>query len=100
MHEEHTYITIGHLAEFGGLSAINVNDSLILKKDLSNPYDDEAIAVYDLNGVKVGYVNNSVRSVARGTRSAGRIYDSFRAETGCRVLFMIDEIAIAEVSDL
>lgn len=72
------FITINHLDDFNGLSNIKVNDNITLIKDLDNPYDDEAIAVFDHNNIKVGYVANSVYSVIRGTYSSGRIYDKVK----------------------
>ena len=93
------YITINHLEEFSALEYIRIGMHLKLKKDHSNPYDDEAIAVYSDSGRKYGYVANSVCSVCRGTGSAGYIYHQFEEETGCTVRFLAyqDGFAIAEM---
>ena len=93
------FITVNHLEEFGGLTRIRTGDKLILKKDPCNCYDDEAIAVYTVNGSKCGYVANSVHSVARGTNSAGRIYDKIKDDAECMVRFMTDEIIICQLTE-
>lgn len=91
------YITINHLEDFCGLSNIKVDDVLVLKKDHDNYYDDEAIAIYNLNDIKVGYVANSVRTVARGCQSSGRIYDQFDETIQCKVMFIINDSIIAKL---
>ena len=72
MKDESIYITINHLDDFQSVSFLKPGDHLVLKKDKNNIYDDEAIIVYKDNKTKVGYVANSVHSVARGTYSAGK----------------------------
>jgi len=99
MNEKEIFITINHLDEYNGLSNIKVGDTLTLKKDLDNPYDDEAIAVYNLDDIKVGYVANSVCTVARGTYSAGRIYDKLN-DNKCIVKFIINDSVIALIDML
>ena len=88
------FITINHLDDFNGLSNIKVGDTLTLKKDLDNPYDDEAIEAYDSDYTKVGYVANSSRTVARGTYSAGRIYDQIIDGNECVVCFILHDTLI------
>ena len=83
------YVTINHLEDYLPIINIKVGDSLILRKDKDNIYDDEAIAVYTSDNIKCGYVANSVRSVARGTYSAGRAYNLFEDETNCQVRFLL-----------
>ncbi len=90
MNEKEIYITINHLDDFESTSFIKAGDQLILKKDKNNLYDDEAIIVYK-ESVKAGYVANSVHSVARGTYSAGRLYDKIGDEAECTVRFVMSE---------
>ena len=97
MHDKQIYITINHLDDYNGLSNIKVGDTLTLIKDLDNPYDDEAIAVYNKDEVKVGYVANSVDTVARGTFSGGRIYEKISIDDKCCVTFIISECIIARI---
>ena len=93
------YITINHLDEFMGPCNLRIGDELILKKDKDNYYDDEAIVVCRKDGSKCGYVANSVHSVARGTYSAGRVYDHIKDETKCcvRFIFFEEGVLIAEI---
>ena len=46
---------------------------------------------------KVGYVGNSCRTVAKGTKSAGRIYDKVGDKFSVRVCFVTGGSVIAEV---
>jgi len=91
------YITINHTEMFNGLAGLKIGDTITLKKDHDNRYDDEAIRAYRKHGVKCGYVANSVCSVARGTLSAGRIYDRFEETAECKVSFIIEDSIIASV---
>ena len=95
---EEIYITINHLDEFNGLSNIKVGDTLTLIKDLDNPYDDEAIAVFDKDNIKVGYVANSVDTVARGTHSAGRVYENIHSQDTCVVNYITQDNIIASLN--
>ncbi len=91
------FITINHLDLFDSTEFIKPGDQITLKKDLNNPYDDEAIVVKSASGIKIGYVANSVCTVARGTYSAGRIYDQIDEEAEGRICFVLEESAIASV---
>lgn len=91
------FITINHLDDFMAQMHLRVGDILTLKKDPDNIYDDEAILVYDKNNSKVGYVANSVSTVARGTYSAGRAYEIIKNEDKCIIRFITEELAIAEI---
>ena len=99
MEEHRIYITINHLDDFECASFLKTGDRLILKKERDNIYDDEAIIAYKENKTKVGYVANSVHSVARGTYSAGRLYDRIGDEVGCilKFFFLEEGYGIAEI---
>lgn len=94
---ESIYITINHLDDFMPVINLKVGDILTLKKELDNIYDDEAIAVYTKDGFKCGYVANSVSTVARGTYSAGRIYDVIYEKNRCYIRFIFDAFAVAQL---
>ena len=98
MEDESIYITINHIEDFCPCCDLRVGDELTLKKDPNNCYDDEAIAAYDKNNVKVGYVANSVSTVARGTYSAGRLYDRISDEAACIIRFITEEMVISEIT--
>lgn len=91
------YITLVGLERYAGSEILMPNMELVLKKDLDNKYDDEAVEVKTVNGATVGYVANSVCTVARGTHSSGYIYEKFNDETKCVVRFIFEDLAIAEL---
>ena len=91
------YITITGFNHYFGLAPFKPGRKLHCCKDISNPYDDEAIAVllYDLG--KVGYVANSVHTVAKGTMSAGRIYDRVESNFTAECMFVAGGYVICRV---
>ena len=91
------YITITGLDHYMGTEALRPGDKLYLIKDTKNAYDDEAIKVIGDNDTTYGYVANSVDTVARGTHSAGYIYNSINDNQKCKVAFILDERVIAEL---
>lgn len=83
---------------------VDVGDYVILKKDYGNKADDEAILAQKIDVLsgkvldeKVMTVANSVETVVRGTRSAGRIYDKFETRARAQVVFKVQDSAIARV---
>lgn len=92
-----SYITITGCDHYLGTKVLRLHQKVVLKKDLDNVYDGEAVAVYLESGMKIGYVANSIYTVAKGTHSAGRIYDTFDQTCEGKVMFILDECAIAQV---
>ena len=90
---------------------VRVGERYGLKKDLGNEHDDEAIMVVPLDDrgdseercecimpiEDVMYVANSVRTVAMGTWSAGRLYDKLTDKSSVEIKFIIGNAAIGEV---
>lgn len=89
---------------------------LVLEKDSENEHDDEAIIVNEQPGSVLdidddmvpdgglccpeptpAYVANSTKTVARGTYSAGRIYDKFDRFLEVEVLFILRGASIVRV---
>ena len=91
------YITIVGSRHYFGIEVFKIGQKLVLEKDYQNAHDDEAIRVLSETGAIYGYVANSIHTVARGSKSAGRIYDVFQNDCQCEVLFMIDEYVIAKL---
>lgn len=91
------YITITGSQYYLGIDKYKIGEILYLKKDPDNIYDSEAIKIMTDKDVKCGYVANSVNTVAKGTHSAGFIYDQIKDKTKCKVLFVVEEYAIAEL---
>ncbi|MEG0093740.1 MAG: HIRAN domain-containing protein [Erysipelotrichaceae bacterium] len=82
-----------------GMDVFNLNQTLYLVKDLDNKYDSDAIKVVLEGGVQVGYVANSVYTVARGTSSAGRIYNGVEDYQKVVVSFIIKNVVIANMME-
>ena len=93
------FITIVGTSHYFGTEIFKVGQNLWLEKDVNNDYDEEAIKVVTEAGATVGYVANSVYSVAKGTRSAGRIYDTFEGRQKITVCFIVKNDVIAQVDD-
>ena len=91
------YITITGLDHYMGTEALRPGDKLYLIKDTKNTYDDEAIKVIGDNDTTYGYVANSVNTVARGTHSAGFIYNSIKDNDKCEIAFITNIEAIAKI---
>ena len=92
-----SYITITGCQHYFGSKILKVAQIVKLRKELDNQYDDEAIAVQLESVGKIGYVANSTYTVAHGTKSAGRIYDSFNDECHASICFIVKDTAIAIV---
>jgi len=92
-----SYVTVTGIKYYEMGKNISVGDTVIFLKDVKNNYDDEAIAVFSHDKEKIGYVANSTRTVARGTFSAGRLYDKFDYYTVGAIRFILKDEAIVEV---
>lgn len=91
------YITVTGAKHQFGMEVFRVGQRLCLEKEPNNEFDDEAIRVLSEVGVVYGYVANSVYTVARGTKSAGRIYDTFEEQTKAEVCFITGNSVIAKL---
>ncbi|MDQ0362163.1 hypothetical protein [Breznakia pachnodae] len=94
---EQTYLTIVGVQMSLGISIFRVNGEFHLEKDIDNNYDDEAICVKNKDGIIVGYIANSINTVSKGTKSAGRVYDTIEDNQKVRVRFIVDKRVIVEV---
>lgn len=91
------YITIVGISHYFGPESFRINQILFLEKDLDNTYDSEAIKVVSEVGVCMGYIANSIRTVAMGTHSAGRVYDSITSKQRIQVDFIVGNSVIARI---
>lgn len=91
------YVTITGAKHQFGMEVFRVGQILYLEKDTTNEFDDEAIKAMSDAGVIYGYVANSVHTVARGTKSAGRIYDRFESRSKAEVCFITGHSVIARL---
>ena len=95
--KENDFITITNIKEYIEMGMIKIGEVLHLKKEPENAYDMEAILVEDKNEIPIGHVANSVNSVAKGTHSAGYIYQSFKDSVLCTVKFIYHDMIIAQI---
>ena len=93
------YVTIVGMSYYYGIEVFEVGQILKLKKDYENKFDEDAIAVYLNRTMKVGYVANSVTTVARGTKSASRLYDQIKNKAKVEVKFVVRGCVIAKIVD-
>ncbi|MBE6755428.1 MAG: DNA-binding protein [Ruminococcaceae bacterium] len=91
------FVTITGMNQYCGNSGFKIGDELKIVKDYDNDFDDEAIKVEAVGLGTVGYVANSVRTVYKGTSSAGRIYDKIGESAKIRVMFVTHTSIIAEL---
>lgn len=91
------YITILSMDRFHGPKPLALNRLVKLTKEPDNTYDAEAIACEMRHFGKIGYLANSTHTVAKGTMSAGRLYDKISDEYIARIQFIIGKEAIAKV---
>lgn len=77
---------------------LRTGETYILEKDLKNMYDDEAVMVKTKKGFHIGWVANSVDTVARGTHSAGYIYRDVDDGTEITIRFIGQDCIIAEIT--
>lgn len=97
MFENELYITITGLNHYFNMKPFKVGSFVTLKKEPDNIHDDEAITVLAPLLGKVGYVANSPHTTARGTMSAGRLYEEIPDECAAVVRFMTSSKVIARV---
>lgn len=97
--DPNTYITIVGADNYVGIEALKPGIVLSLKKDKNNSYDDEAIMVTGNSEVCYGFVANSINTVARGTHSAGYIYNMLSENPSCEVLFVLEDSGIAKLTN-
>ena len=88
-------VTIGILE---GMKAIleSVNPDLVLVHGDTSTTFASSLAAFYLQ-IPIGHVANSVNSVAKGTHSAGYIYQSFKDSILCTVKFIYHDMIIAQL---
>ena len=91
------YVTITGVNFYYGREVFHIGKKFYCRKDYFNSYDTEAIEVIDRALGTVGYVANSVTTIATGTMSAGRIYDRVGETFLIRVMFITNTKIICEV---
>ncbi len=91
------YITITGFRHYYGLIPFKIGKRLKCIKEPENPFDTEAIRVALKQIGTIGYVANSIHTVARGTSSAGAIAHSVKNSFIVEVMFMTDSHIICKI---
>ncbi len=86
--EKSLFITIAGTTHYYEMKPFEINRILLLVKEPDNEYDAEAIRAELPYIGKVGYVANSPGTLAKGTMSAGRLYDRIGEYAYAQVLFV------------
>ena len=92
-------LTVTGMRHYYGCSIIHVGDILRCRKEPENKYDADAIQVLLPVYGKVGYIANSPYTVAKGTLSAGRVYDQVKKKFYIRVLYICSNQIICKVEE-
>lgn len=95
--EDLMFVTLTGIGLKNQMKHLKVFDRLLLLKEYDNAYDSEAIRVEAPFVGKIGYIANSVNTKAKGTMSAGRLYDKFEEHCFGVILFVTAENAILKV---
>lgn len=93
------FVTITGFNHYHGIAPLRPGKLVLCKKEPDNIYDSEAICCTVPVYGKLGYIANSTGTVAGGTMSAGRIYDSVCSKFYVRVLFTTCTKVICRVED-
>jgi hypothetical protein len=88
MMDKNCFFTVCGTKYYYGMKPFEIDRIIKIVKEPDNEHDNEAIGAELPFIGKVGYVANSPNTVARGTYSAGRIYDLFDTEAYAQVLFV------------
>lgn len=96
MKDKSLYFTVNAVNMFNGIKPFKIGSIIKLVKEPENNYDSEAIRVELRYAGPSGYVANSVKTVAKGTYSGGRLYDKILDVDYGQVQFILDDTVIAK----
>lgn len=91
------FVAITGMKYYHGTGYFQPGQAVQLVKEPDNPHDAEAIMAVMPPFGTVGYVANSVHTVPKGCRSAGRVYDTFEQEIPAVVRFVVSSAVIVEL---
>lgn len=91
------FVTVTGMNHYYGRVPFEIDRVIQLVKEPENPHDPEAIRAQLPYIGTIGYVANSVSTVADGTLSAGRLYDRFGDSVYARVMFVLHSSAVCYV---
>ncbi len=93
------FVTVTGFGNYHGMYPFKIGNLIRCEKEPTNHYDHEAIKCVVPTLGTVGYIANSVHTVAKGTMSAGRVYDKVSKKFYIRVLFTTHGNVICRVED-
>lgn len=91
------YVTIVGFKNYYDQMPFDIGNLIRCRKEPGNRYDKEAIECTLPAIGTVGYIANSVNTVAGGTMSAGRVYDRVKNRFYVRVMFTTGSKIICKV---
>lgn len=91
------FVTLTGIKNYYEIQMLKVGQEVNLVKDYENKFDEEAIKVQIDFLETIGYIANSINTVAKGTKSAGRIYDTFEDSIKGIIRFIVKDVAIIEI---
>jgi len=91
------YFTLTGIKYSEGEKSVRPGKKVMCRKEPDNPVDSEAVRVEMEGFGRIGYIANSVHTVAGGTSSSGRIYDKVNDEFSATIKFTLHGSAICEV---
>jgi hypothetical protein len=97
---EKIHLTITGMDYYEDLASFELGEIIRLKKEPTNYHDPEAIKAEIPFTGKIGYVANSIKTVAKGTMSAGRIYDKIEEISYAKIVFITNKELICEFFDV
>lgn len=93
------YVTIVGFKNYYDQTPFGIGSLIRCSKEPDNLYDKEAIKCTLPAIGTVGYIANSVNTVAGGTMSAGRVYDRVKNRFYVRVMFTTSSKIICKVEN-
>ena len=97
---EEMYFTLAGCNHYFGNEFMEKGMQVKLVKEPDNEYDKEAIQGKITGLGKCGYVANSHITVKGESMSAGRLYDKLGDEATGKIVFVIDNGAICQITDV
>lgn len=91
------FVTVTGMNHYYGKVPFEIDRVIRLVKEPENIHDTDAIRAELPYIGTIGYVANSVSTVADGTLSAGRIYDRIGDSAYARILFVLHSSAVCYV---
>lgn len=93
------FITVTGFKHYYGEAPFKIGNLVRCAKDPENGYDSEAIKCVIPSLGTIGYIANSPETMARGTMSAGRVYDKVCSKFYARVMFATRTKIICRVEE-